>query len=452
MKFKAFLKNLGRAHLLKRVCFYSFVFGCALSAIFSTITASFGYLESRAHLEQCFDVRLEQDIAVVGRAVKFNDKELAKSALFRISVACLDERDVQDMVYWEIVTAGGQWLRQGKTLVKGPELALNHPLNYWDENAGVSDYWLGDLMLNLRLNRLYEQYSWQALSTFLQQTLILGLSALAGLLLGYQLFIRRARDFMARVRAHDVNAAMRHMVATEQTEVAQLWKVILSLRDELEERYQSAQDRVERLTEERDKAVKDSEAKSQFLSKLSHELRTPMNGLLGFSALLVESRLSDEQREYAQTIQVSLESLLHVINDVLDLSRIESGDLNITSIPFSLRSVVSGVSSLLKNRAEAKGIHFDSRISPDIPQMLRGDPVRIRQILTNLVSNAIQHTEQGHVIINLEQVRQGDGETTLRISIEDTGLDPSLRSKSVDELAALGVSPFSAELRERRSV
>ncbi|MDX1452101.1 MAG: hypothetical protein R3183_06045, partial [Oleiphilaceae bacterium] len=81
MKFKAFLKNLGRAHLLKRVCFYSFVFGCALSAIFSTITASFEYLESKAHLEQCFNARLEQDIAVVGRAVKFNDKELAKSAL-----------------------------------------------------------------------------------------------------------------------------------------------------------------------------------------------------------------------------------------------------------------------------------------------------------------------------------------------------------------------------------
>ncbi len=438
--------------MLKRVCFYSFVFGCSLAAIIATVDAGTDYFEAREALRACFEQKTESAINTLGRAVSQSDVDGARAQLNAISLACLDAQSAQDTVLWEIVTQDGQWLRQGKTLVKGPELSLSFPLSYWDEARQMNVFWLGDLSLTLRLNPLYQHYSWQALTYFLQQTLVLGLSALAGLLLGYQLFIRRAREFMTRVRTHDVNEAMRHMVRNEQSEVAQLWKVILDLRDELEERYQVAQGRVEKLTEERDKAVKDSEAKSQFLAKLSHELRTPMNGLLGFSALLLESKLDNEQREYAQTIQISLESLLHVINDVLDLSRIESGDLNVTSIPFSLRSVVSGVSSLLKNRAEAKGIHFDSRISPDIPQMLHGDPVRIRQILMNLVSNAIQHTAQGHVIINVEQVRVSDGEATVRISIEDTGLDPALRSRSGDDLAALGVSPFSAELRERRSV
>lgn len=452
MKIKSFIRNLNRARLLKRVCFYSFVFGCSLSAIIATVNAGRDYFVARTALKECFEQRIEAAGNALGQAVHEENATSARAQLSAISLACLDAATAQETVLWEIETQEGAWIRQGKTLVKGPELGLSYPLSYWDPSAQQNVFWLGDLSLTIRLNHLYQKFSWQALNVFLQQAFVLGLSALAGLLLGYQLFIRRARDFMARVRSHNVNEAMRHMVQSEQSEVAQLWKVILDLRDELEVRYQLAQGKVEKLGKERDRAVKDSEAKSQFLAKLSHELRTPMNGLLGFSALLLESKLDNEQREYAQTIQVSLESLLHVINDVLDLSRIESGDLNITSIPFSLRSVVSGVSSLLKNRAEAKGIHFDSRISPDVPQMLRGDPVRIRQILMNLVSNAIQHTEQGHVIINLEHVRVGDGEATVRISIEDTGLDPALRSKSVDELAALGVSPFSSELRERRSV
>ncbi|WP_156494823.1 histidine kinase dimerization/phospho-acceptor domain-containing protein, partial [Oleiphilus sp. HI0128] len=196
-------------------------------------------------------------------------------------------------------------------------------------------------------------------------------------------------------------------------------------------------------------ARKNSETKSLFLAKMSHELRTPMNGLLGFTSLLLESKLEDEQREYAQTIQVSLESLLYVVNDVLDLSRIESGDLMITTIPFNLRGVLSGVTILLKNRAESKGLVFESRISPDIPQTLRGDPVRIRQVLMNLVANAIQHTEKGHVFINVDLLSQKNSRAAIRLSIEDSGSKPIQRLNKRVDVADIG---FSSELREKRSL
>jgi CheY-like chemotaxis protein/signal transduction histidine kinase len=257
---------------------------------------------------------------------------------------------------------------------------------------------------------------------------------------------------MIDLRNKDMSGSRRLIIEQEGTELSQLSLAILASHDELDEKYLNLQSKVRIFQKERDAAVKASELKSQFLAKMSHELRTPLNGLLGFSTLLLETKLTDEQREYAQTIQVSLESFLYVVNDILDLSRIESGDLNITSIPFSLRSVISGVSSLLKSRAESKGLAFESRIGPEVPQTLRGDPVRIRQILINLVSNVIQHTSKGYVLINLEPVKLEKGEISLRISIEGSGSVPDFRDQSENIDIVNSNSDFTPELKNKNSV
>jgi CheY-like chemotaxis protein/signal transduction histidine kinase len=254
---------------------------------------------------------------------------------------------------------------------------------------------------------------------------------------------------MLSLKSPNVDESIMQLAHMEGTEISELWLAILDLKHELEEKLHKSETRLKLAQKESEASRKNSETKSLFLAKMSHELRTPMNGLLGFSSLLLESKLDDEQREYAQTIQVSLESLLYVVNDVLDLSRIESGDLMITTIPFNLRGVLSGVNILLKNRAESKGLVFESRISPDIPQTLRGDPVRIRQVLMNLVANSIQHTDKGHVLVNVDLLALENSRAVIRLSIEDSGSKPIQRITK--QVAASDVG-FSSELRDKRSL
>jgi len=345
----------------------------------------------------------------------------------------------------------GNQIQIGKILIQGHELKLNYPISYW-KGEGAQAYWLGELHITQSLAGIYSKVAWNAFVQALSHITIVGLSALMFLCLSYHFFIRRIQAFMADLRNEDMSGSRRLVIEQEGTELSQLSLAILASHDELDEKFLHLQSKVKLYQKEREAAVKASELKSQFLAKMSHELRTPLNGLLGFSTLLLETKLTDEQREYTQTIQVSLESFLYVVNDILDLSRIESGDLNITSIPFSLRSVISGVSSLLKNRAESKGLAFESRIGPDVPQTLRGDPVRIRQILINLVSNVIQHTNKGHVLINLEPVKLDKGEISLRISIEGSGSVPDFREQPEDIDVASPTSDFTSELKNKNSV
>ena len=209
-------------------------------------------------------------------------------------------------------------------------------------------------------------------------------------------------------RAEEELAAGREQVARQNAELA-------ALRGRIERQRVA-------IDEERARATRADSSKTDFLATVSHEIRTPMNGIIGMNALLLETALAGEQRQFAEAVRESAESLLALVNDVLDVAKIESGRIDIETIDFGLADVVESAIELLAPRAHRKGLELGVYIHPAAQLDLRGDPTRLRQVLLNLVSNAIKFTERGSVEVDVRAHRGEQDKVKLRVAVTDTGI------------------------------
>lgn len=336
-----------------------------------------------------------------------------------------DMRAMPVIQHARVVTSSGEEFSTG-TYPEGRVITQSFPLIF-DRPSFPGSRNLGTLTITSSVEQVHDELMDRALLTLLFQSLIVTLGTL-GLLLIVRLTLTRHLETMADYAARlNLDALieplkLRRKAPRSADELSELEQALNTMRLQLLEDTRSLRQTTLQSQGERDEAVRANHAKNQFLANVSHELRIPLQSVLGYATLLGDTPLDQEQREYVQTLLSASESLSAIINDLLDISSMEAGKLVLDDLPFDLRETLNDLVHMLGTRAREKGLALELRVDENLPWALRGDPARLRQVLLNLTSNAIKFTDSGHVLISIEVLGRKDNRVRLRLAVEDTGV------------------------------